>query len=1152
MGKESPALETRLSYIRRSSMLDSRASLFVLTPVSKPELNEFVTSLQSALYDPALDYYREHMRRARRKRARYPPPSSLVTQIMTAAAQLRGNNMPIKDPPLSREGWLVRNDVKLGTFAELSANLAEALQHYETAYHSLSTELLTSTLLLPPRTKRWAEAKVLADTLSVRISKLHLYANDGEAAWRQFRLHIKRFTELSQGWGIGEMTFEFWSWLGKQYRLMGDLLDLGTRPMAGSPLPAFEVPQHHPPLPPFLLHPSHLPMPTASGQHYPQVYNPQHGPLLPPNEAAVQSGVAPAAMCPGPGECFYLAGLCALERWSRFKKLSEGAAGKEDDGQWSVLAQEKKVDHAAQAIDVFTRAYELFKRLGKIRLSLGVASKIANAYLESGQHEMALRFLERIVKTYRVEGWEAPLTSLLLQSFECATQVGDVESQGRALLELCRPSSETLTDEQRDQVRDELQRWWRQHESQTPLEVAAESVDGALCVEFVFLKPKIDLGVEPAVFQLRLSCPDDSALPPVAFTEARIYLEGESEDPIVIRGQADVKGESASQIANVGVIDLNRRSDVGTTVDLRWGRGVTRILQGALRADWPQAIRISRVVLASPAVELAFNLPVADEVPLLQPFQPHWVISADPLRLVDLRHRQEEACVVAVSRKKHNIRVEVVHEEFAYLDEDLVVTIRLHNDEESPREGEEEVDCSVDVVLQSGEAKLVCEEQESIAMLQGIAFDKIKSGSMVEKTFTARVSQVAAFEVVVRASSTVAPTGSHAAETHTSELLHHLSLGLRPAFSCQFSAAWRVGEAKSRQITPPSNSNSNSNSNGGGGGGTTTPDSDSGSEVDGVSSLGINLDQAPVSTIAAVNACLNVTAPTMLVIETVELVLDPANKYLRQLEDQESEAGVVGGEWIRGDRWGGVYDVEVLSAGPVSNTEEQETVGPTGHLEVTWRRSTSSSSAAGVTTTRLPLPLLVPPHLLARLVVSAAPVASLEAPLVVLLSLVNPSKKSAVDVFVVLDEHERSAFHLSGPRSFTVPNLLPRSTRSVPVQMYARAEGLQYLPRIRAWQKERAEKQGQQGPAGAATIINETQGGGVPLEVRFRHGTGAASLSAVGQKALAQLQVAQQAQPSSSMKEWRDRRNSSLAVLIHGPGGASGAEAAQQQRHQTS
>lgn len=39
---DDPNLDTRLTYIRRQSALDSRAALFVLSPVSPSELQEFV------------------------------------------------------------------------------------------------------------------------------------------------------------------------------------------------------------------------------------------------------------------------------------------------------------------------------------------------------------------------------------------------------------------------------------------------------------------------------------------------------------------------------------------------------------------------------------------------------------------------------------------------------------------------------------------------------------------------------------------------------------------------------------------------------------------------------------------------------------------------------------------------------------------------------------------------------------------------------------------------------------------------------------------------------------------------------------------------------------------------------------------------------
>jgi len=89
-----------------------------------------------------------------------------------------------------------------------------------------------STNILPPRTKRWAEAKVLADCINLKvlsfllsryskilflqICKLYLYNNEHALALSQHTIHTRRFSDFSRGWGIGEDTFEFWSWIARQ------------------------------------------------------------------------------------------------------------------------------------------------------------------------------------------------------------------------------------------------------------------------------------------------------------------------------------------------------------------------------------------------------------------------------------------------------------------------------------------------------------------------------------------------------------------------------------------------------------------------------------------------------------------------------------------------------------------------------------------------------------------------------------------------------------------------------------------------------------------------------------------------------------------------------------------------------------------------
>lgn len=49
---------------------------------------------------------------------------------------------------------------------------------------------------------------------------------------------------------------------------------------------------------------------------------------------------------------------------------------------------------------------------------------------------MAVRFFERIAKTYRRERWGAMLRSLLTTWYKCAQQLGDVELSVRILVEM--------------------------------------------------------------------------------------------------------------------------------------------------------------------------------------------------------------------------------------------------------------------------------------------------------------------------------------------------------------------------------------------------------------------------------------------------------------------------------------------------------------------------------------------------------------------------------------------------------------------------------------------------------------------------------------------------------------------------------------------
>ena len=46
--------------------------------------------------------------------------------------------------------------------------------------------------------------------------KLYLYNNEHALALSHQNSHMRKFADFSRGWGIGEETYEFWSWLARQ------------------------------------------------------------------------------------------------------------------------------------------------------------------------------------------------------------------------------------------------------------------------------------------------------------------------------------------------------------------------------------------------------------------------------------------------------------------------------------------------------------------------------------------------------------------------------------------------------------------------------------------------------------------------------------------------------------------------------------------------------------------------------------------------------------------------------------------------------------------------------------------------------------------------------------------------------------------------
>jgi hypothetical protein len=404
---DADGLDARLSAIRRASQLSAKASLFVLTPVRAAELPDFVRNLFEALREPALEYYAAHGKRVRRKRGR----GGTRSRSNSLAGGRRGSAAP-----LSQQGWTIRYDFKAGWFAEVRGELDLARRHYEDCWNELA-RMFGSTSALPPRTKRWAEAKVLADCLAVRICKLQLYEGAGTKVLVPFFVHLRRFADLSRGWGIGEDTFEFWSWVARQYRIFGEVLEIALA--HGFTLPPLPVPVY--------------PAPPA-------------GNVLPPGPEEMNTPISTANalhVLQPPAFYFYTAATCTIERKARYDAAvaAERAAGSSGLAAAPGFANEKTVDHTALAVDLLGKA----STMAEPGLAMYAAFRMAQVQAEAGLYEAAAKTLKSLADANDAEERQqwAPLAAQAQALWlECARATGDIDTAIRLLAALPSPDAQ--------------------------------------------------------------------------------------------------------------------------------------------------------------------------------------------------------------------------------------------------------------------------------------------------------------------------------------------------------------------------------------------------------------------------------------------------------------------------------------------------------------------------------------------------------------------------------------------------------------------------------------------------------------------------------------------------------------------------------------
>ncbi|KAI1922233.1 hypothetical protein LOZ12_000600 [Ophidiomyces ophidiicola] len=200
----------RISSIRRATQLDPK-NILVLTPApTQASIRDFVKSLFSSLQGPCVDYYRDLSKHARRKRNKgvVPPPTAPPTSGTSQT--------------LTAQGWNVRYEFKLGVFAEFRQEMDAACRSYESAYELLFGEEMFDTIA--GWSPRFNDARLLADSLAIRIIRCLLWSEQTSLAVRTWATHRRRIGSIVDRRGKGTRNYGWEAWEARWSLVMADLM----------------------------------------------------------------------------------------------------------------------------------------------------------------------------------------------------------------------------------------------------------------------------------------------------------------------------------------------------------------------------------------------------------------------------------------------------------------------------------------------------------------------------------------------------------------------------------------------------------------------------------------------------------------------------------------------------------------------------------------------------------------------------------------------------------------------------------------------------------------------------------------------------------------------------------------------------------------
>ena len=203
-------IDDRIASIRRAAGLDYKAMFFIPSDVTSVELTDFSSSLLSLLHPSVVEYYRDLSKHARRKRNRSSiPPPTLPPTTGTSRT-------------LSQQDWNMRYEYKLGVFAEFRQEMDAACRNYETAYEILFGQDVFENIA--GWSPRFNDARLLADTLAMRVIRCLLWVGQTTAAVRMWSNHRAHMQDIVNRRGKGTRNYGWEAWEARWSTVMAQLI----------------------------------------------------------------------------------------------------------------------------------------------------------------------------------------------------------------------------------------------------------------------------------------------------------------------------------------------------------------------------------------------------------------------------------------------------------------------------------------------------------------------------------------------------------------------------------------------------------------------------------------------------------------------------------------------------------------------------------------------------------------------------------------------------------------------------------------------------------------------------------------------------------------------------------------------------------------